>query len=154
MKKPNKDFPAGMVKLAARMRAKAYAPYSGYTVGAVVRAANGKLYGGCNVENAAYPVGTCAEAGATAALVAAGETEIVEVLVMGGLNGKGRKGAKAGKAEPCTPCGACRQRLREFVPPEKLARIAVHCTNPQGKGLTTTLDVLLPFSFGPDHVKR
>jgi cytidine deaminase len=127
-----------MLTLARTMRARAYAPYSKFQVAAVVRGANGKLYGGCNVENAAYPVGNCAEASAIAAMVGDGETRIVEALVMG----------PAG--ELCTPCGACRQRLREFGPPE----LPILLADPDGIKKTVTLGELLPMSFGPSHLGK
>ena len=86
-----------IVAAARAAMAKAYAPYSRFKVGAALRGESGRLYAGCNVENAAYPQGWCAEASAIAAMVMAGETRIVEAAVMGG-----------GEA-PCTPCGGCRQ---------------------------------------------
>ena len=96
---------ADLLAAARAARANAYAPYSHFAVGAAVRAASGAIFSGANVENAAYPVGTCAEAGAIAAMVAAGEHTLVEALVVGD-----------GEAL-VTPCGACRQRLREFGAP-------------------------------------
>jgi len=80
----------------------AYAPYSKFKVGAAIRAASGVIYSGCNVENVSYPEGTCAEAGAIAAMVAAGETELTEVYVI------------ADSPMPVSPCGGCRQKLAEF----------------------------------------
>ncbi len=117
-------------------RAHAYAPYSGFAVGAAVRGASGAIYAGCNVENAAYPVGTCAEAAALSAAVAAGETGITEALVA------------ADTAEPVTPCGACRQRLREFGGDET----AVFAADGSGVKATFSLGALLPHSFGPRHL--
>ena len=95
-----------LFEAAASARTKAYAPYSGFAVGAALRAGSGRIYSGCNVENAAYPVGTCAEAGALAALVAAGERVVAAAAVVGS------------GGRPCPPCGACRQRLAEFAAPE------------------------------------
>src|SRR4029077_1841191 len=92
-----------MRELAARALANAHAPYSGFRVGACLRAASGRLYAGCNVENSAYPVGQCAEATAIGAMVVAGDHEIVEVVVLT----EGR--------EICSPCGRCRQQLAEFA---------------------------------------
>jgi cytidine deaminase len=126
-----------MLTLARTMMTRAYAPYSKFQVGAVVRGANGKLYGGCNVENAAYPVGNCAEASAIAAMVGDGETRIVEALVMGP------------EGELCTPCGACRQRLREFAALD----LPIQLADPSGVKQTITLGELLPMSFGPGHLK-
>ena len=97
---------------------------------------SGAVYAGCNVENAAYPVGTCAEAGAIAAMVSAGERRIAAVLVIG-----------EGEAL-VTPCGACRQRIREFASPET----PIHVAGPEGVRRTFRLDELLPFAFGPDNL--
>jgi cytidine deaminase len=127
-----------MLSLARTMRGRAYAPYSKFHVGAVVKGANGKIYGGCNVENAAYPVGNCAEASAIAAMVGDGETRIVEALVMGP------------EGQICTPCGACRQRLREFADLD----LPIYLADPTGIQQTVTLDDLLPMSFGPDNLMQ
>ncbi|MDQ2094751.1 cytidine deaminase [Rhodalgimonas zhirmunskyi] len=117
---------------ARAVRENAYAPYSQFKVGAAVRGASGAIYAGCNVENAAYPEGTCAEAGAIAAMIAAGETELTEVAVI------------ADSPRPVPPCGGCRQKLAEFGAghvPVTLATIA-------GKELHTTVANLLPGAFG------
>jgi cytidine deaminase len=121
---------------ASAARAHAYAPYSGFPVGAAVRGGSGRVYAGCNVENAAYPVGTCAEAGAIAACVCAGETSIVAALVA------------AASPAPVTPCGACRQRLREFAGPAT----PIHAADQRGIRATFALGDLLPHSFGPSHL--
>src|SRR4051812_49877493 len=92
-----------MIDLARQMMGRAHAPYSRFHVGAVLKTAAGKLYGGCNVENAAYPQGLCAEASAIGNMVAGGETVIREVLVM------------AQSDQLVTPCGGCRQRLRAIA---------------------------------------
>ena len=129
---------AEMIELARRMMAGAYAPYSNFAVGAALRGESGSLYGGCNVENAAYPQGLCAEAAAIGALVAGGERKITEVLVR----------AKAG--DVVTPCGGCRQRLREFAGDGTL----IHLCSPDGLIQTVTLGMLLPMSFGPSHLGK
>ena len=126
-----------MLVLARQMMARAYAPYSNFHVGAVVRGSNGKLYGGCNVENAAYPQSTCAEASAITAMVADGMQKITEILVIG----------PAGKL--ITPCGSCRQRLREFA----ADNVPVHLSGPRGVRKTVKFGDLLPMSFGPEHLK-
>ncbi len=116
---------------AINVRTRAYAPYSGFKVGAAVRAASGVIYAGCNVENAAYPEGTCAEAGAIAAMVAAGDTVITDVYVV------------AGSDTPVPPCGGCRQKLAEFGAgdvPVTMATVA-------GTEQHTTLADLLPGAF-------
>ena len=125
-----------LLQVARTAREKAHAPYSNFMVGAAVRAASGQVYGGCNVENAVYPEGICAEASAIAAMVSAGESKIVEVLVVGVSD------------EPVTPCGGCRQKIREFASPD----VSVHIASPEGVKLTMTLDTLLPQSFGPDNL--
>lgn len=123
---------------AARRRA--YAPYSQFLVGAAIRDADGAVHAGCNVENAAYPQGTCAEAAAIAAMVLAGSVEIAEIAVVGG--------PEHGAMGVCPPCGGCRQRIREFAAPT--ARI--HLRDGSGHVTTLTLDDLLPLSFGPEHL--
>ena len=126
-----------MLEAARRALANAYAPYSRFRVGACLRAASGRLYAGCNVENAAYPVGQCAEATAIGTMVAAGDREIAEILV-----------ASEG-AEICPPCGRCRQQLAEFARPET----PVHLCGPEGLRTSTTLGDLLPLAFGRDVLR-
>jgi cytidine deaminase len=123
-----------MLELARRALANAHAPYSRFRVGACLRAASGRLHAGCNVENAAYPVGQCAEATAIGAMVAAGDREIVEVVVL------------TEATRLCPPCGRCRQQLAEFARPD--ARI--HLCGPEGVRHSTTLGQLLPLAFGPE----
>ncbi|WOJ90644.1 cytidine deaminase [Methylocapsa polymorpha] len=122
---------------AAAARANAYAPYSGFAVGAAIRTPSGAIFSGANVENASYPVGTCAEAGAIAAMVAAGETRIAEILIIGD-----------GEAL-VTPCGACRQRIREFAQEDA----EIHIAGPNGVRASFTIAELLPQAFGPAIVK-
>lgn len=125
-----------LLHLARTMMVRAHAPYSKFHVGAAVRDEDGGIHGGCNVENAAYPLGLCAEAGAIAALVAAGRKRVVECVVIG-------QGP-----EVITPCGGCRQKLREFAADE----MKVHLCGPDGLHSTVTLGMLLPMSFGPQHL--
>ena len=125
-----------LLQAARAAREKAHAPYSNFKVGAAVRGASGRVYCGCNVENAAYPEGLCAEASAIAAMVMAGEIKIVEVLVLGISN------------EPVTPCGGCRQKIREFAAPDA----PIHIAGAEGVQMTLTLEALLPQSFGPDNL--
>ncbi len=127
-----------MLDLARRALANAHAPYSRFRVGACLRTAGGRLYAGCNVENAAYPVGQCAEATAIGAMVAAGDRRIIEVVLL-------TEGTRL-----CSPCGRCRQQLAEFARPD--ARI--HLCGPDGVRVTTTLGELLPLAFGPDTLDR
>ena len=97
----------------------------------------GRVHGGCNIENASYPQGWCAEPSAISALVMAGGRRITEIAVMG--NG----------STLCTPCGGCRQKIREFASPE----VKIHCCTETGELIQTfTLAELLPFSFGPENL--
>ena len=114
----------------------AYAPYSKFSVGAAVKTPEGEIFSGCNVENAAYPQGWCAETSAIAAMARAGRRRIAEICVVGGGAGL------------CTPCGGCRQRIREFAAPDA----AVHVAGPEGVRASFTLAELLPESFGPENL--
>ncbi len=125
-----------LIDAAREVRENAHAPYSGFKVGAAVRTASGNVYTGCNVENAAYPEGTCAEAGAIAAMVAAGETDIAEVAVI------------ADSPDPVSPCGGCRQKLAEFAGPEVLVTMATLA----GTQATATIAALLPGAFKKSHM--
>ena len=115
---------------------RAYAPYSKFQVGAAILAGNGRIYSGCNVENAAYPNGNCAETSAIAAMVLDGAQQIREIAVIG-------RGDLL-----TTPCGGCRQRIREFAGPET----KIHVCGPEGLRRTFTRDELLPKSFGPENL--
>ncbi len=120
---------------AEAVRLNAHAPYSGFKVGAAVRTASGKVFAGCNVENVSYPEGTCAEAGAIAAMVAAGETAIAEVYVI------------ADSPVPVSPCGGCRQRIAEFAK----GPVPVIMATTRGEERVMTMEELLPGAFGHDH---
>lgn len=126
-----------MIRRAREVIQRAYAPYSGFPVGACLRGETGRLYAGCNVENASFPEGWCAETSAMAALISAGERRIEEVVVL------------ATSAELCAPCGGCRQRLSEFAGPET----PIHLLTESGLRRTVTLGTLLPRSFGKDHLR-
>ena len=121
---------------ARAVREHAYAPYSQFKVGAAIRSSSGKIFIGCNVENAAYPQGTCAEAGAIAAMIAACEKEILEIWIV------------ADSLSPVSPCGGCRQKLAEFSTPST----QVHLANLRGILACHSLDELLPHSFSSDHL--
>jgi cytidine deaminase len=125
-----------LLQAARTARLHAYAPYSRYRVGAAVLDEAGRIHAGCNVENAAYPEGVCAEAGALSAMVLAGSTRARAVLIVG-----------TGGAW-ITPCGGCRQKLREFCAPDT----PVLTANETEMGPRYTLAQLLPESFGPDHL--
>ena len=126
-----------LLEAARTARERAYAPYSNFKVGAAIRAVSGTIYSGCNVENVAYPEGTCAEAGAIAAMVTAGETEIAEVLVI------------ADGLVPVSPCGGCRQKLAEFGSGDVRITMATLAGNSE----SVTLAELLPRAFSTEHTK-
>lgn len=125
------DADQALVAAAAAAAASAYAPYSNYRVGAAIRAASGAVYAGCNIENAAYPQGWCAEPTALSAMVMAGETQVKAVCVW------------ADSVRPCTPCGGCRQKLAEFGAADTL----VISAGPDGERGRWTLGALLPEAF-------
>ena len=127
-----------LLQAATEVRLRAYAPYSRFKVGAALRTPEGVVHVGCNVENVAYPEGTCAEAGAIAAMVAAGETEIIAVCVI----------ADSPAPVPC--CGGCRQKLAEFGKHD----VPVTLATVDGKELITTIGDLLPGSFTARHMGR
>jgi len=130
---------AELFAAAEGIRAKAYAPYSGFSVGAAILAEDGRVYTGCNIENAAYPQGNCAEASAIAAMIAGGAKKITRIYVTGP------------GTMPVTPCGGCRQRIREFA---ASMDITVISHGVAGEPLFATLEQLLPHSFGPDYLGR
>ena len=127
-----------LVEAAAAIRPRAWAPYSRFQVGAAIRAASGAVHVGVNVENIAYPEGTCAEAGAIAAMVAAGDTRLTEVVVI------------ADAPSPVPPCGGCRQKLKEFGD----GSVPVTMCTTDGQRLTMTLAELLPGAFDAGHMAR
>ena len=126
-----------LIAAAKAARLKAYAPYSKFLVGAALRDENGKIHGGCNIENAAYPQGWGAETSAIAAMIMAGGHSIAEMAVIG-----------TGDLL-CTPCGGCRQKIREFA----RGSVKIHMCGEDGTlKQTMTLDELLPASFGPENL--
>jgi cytidine deaminase len=127
------------LKEAARaVRENAYAPYSNFKVGAALLADDGRVYVGCNVENVAYPEGTCAEAGAIAAMIASGAHRIVEAYVI------------ADSPDPVPPCGGCRQKLSEFAARD----VAVTLATTDGSEFKTSVGDLLPGAFDAGHMDR
>jgi len=134
-----------LFRRASEQQARAYAPYSKFYVGAAILSVPGHVYAGANVENAASPLGACAELSAIAAMVAAGDQAIDQVLIVGARR-QADGSFVAGPDELCTPCGGCRQRLREFAS----ARTLVHVCGPEGLRRTFELGELLPFSFSLD----
>ena len=117
---------------AIRMLDRAYCPYSHFPVGAALECADGTVFTGCNIENAAYPVGICAERTAMSKAISEGHRDFIRIVV-------------AGKSEDyCVPCGMCRQFMQEFAP-----QIEVICLNGKGGEKSLSLKDLLPHSF--DH---
>lgn len=125
-----------LIEAARGVRKNAYVPYSGFKVGAALRSARGAIFSGCNVENVAYPEGTCAEAGAIAAMVAAGETSFSEIAVI------------ADAPEPVTPCGGCRQKLFEFATEDAMITMATT----GGEAIVRPVADLLPGAFVKSHM--
>ena len=123
---------------AKRVMANAYVPYSGFLVGAAIRSVEGNVQLGCNVENVAYPEGTCAEAGAIAAMIAQGDTRIAEIVVI------------ATSPEPVPPCGGCRQKLAEFADGDTPVPLATT----DGATLKTSVAALLPGAFSGAHMAK
>ena len=121
-----------LYEAAMAAMAKAHARYSDFPVGAAVRSASGAIYSGCNIENASYPEGWCAETTAIAHMVMAGERQIVEVAVV------------AEKMPLIPPCGGCRQRIREFGTEDTL----IHLCDATGVVETVKLGEMLPHAFG------
>jgi len=132
------NAPQDLRDAATAVRENAYAPYSNFKVGAAMRGASGTIYVGGNVENAAYPVGTCAEESAFAAMIAAGETAFTEAYVI------------ADSPAPVPPCGACRQRLKEFGKDD----VVVWMGTTEGTEKATTIGDLLPGAFDADFLAR
>ena len=124
--------------LAREAATKAYAPYSQFAVGAAIRTPSGNIHSGTNVENAAYPLGSCAEASAISAMIALGEREIADIAVVSLQN------------NPCYPCGGCRQRISEFA----TSATRIHVMDTKGTVQSYTIDDLLPHAFGPHALNK
>ena len=125
-----------LLKHATAARANAYAPYSHFFVGACLETESGKLFSGCNVENASYGLAVCAESNAIAAMIAAGERKIQQMVIL--VEGPGVSAS----------CGACRQKLYEFAS----ANTPIHLFDLGGTHVTYTLKELLPHAFGPEDL--
>lgn len=121
---------------ARQVQANAHVPYSAFHVGAALRTTSGQVFAGCNVENAAYPEGVCAEASAISAMVSAGERDIEAIVTVCDGEALG------------TCCGGCRQKIREFA----TEATAIHNAGPDGVRKTFTMAELLPDAFGPEHL--
>jgi len=132
------DIADKLYALALEAEKNAYAPYSGFHVGAAILADNLQIYTGCNVENVSFPCGTCAETGAISSMVAHGAKKILEILIV--ANGE----------ELIYPCGVCLQRIAEFSDERTIIRLA----NFSGIQKTLTLQELLPYKFNSKELKK
>ncbi|MBQ7795522.1 MAG: cytidine deaminase [Lachnospiraceae bacterium] len=128
---------------AKKARERAYTPYSNFQVGAALVGKSGKIYHGCNIENAGYTPTNCAERTAFFKAVSEGELEFEKIAVVGGAAGTDAD-------ELCAPCGVCRQVMMEFCDPDKFKIILA---NGKGKHIETTLKEMLPYGFGPENLK-
>ena len=135
-----KDLP----KMALRARARAYAPYSSFQVGAALLCDDGSVYTGCNIENAAYSVTCCAVRVALFSAVSAGRRAVRAIAIAGGPAGDAPR-------EHCAPCGVCRQALAEFCDPETFR---VYLAAPGGGVEETTLGALLPRAFARANLDK
>jgi cytidine deaminase len=134
------DKTAELIAAAVAALERAYAPYSNHPVGSAILANDGEIYAGCNIENAAYPLGQCAEATAIGNMVLSGGSSIRHLVVVG-----------PGE-HLCTPCGGCRQKLREFA---GTVGTPITICDQRGKILLETNSAdLLPYSFGPENVDK
>lgn len=134
-----------LIKAAQDVRLNAHARFSNYLVGAAVVDENGGMHVGCNVENASYPEGICAEANAIGSMVAAGGKRIVAIAVVGGADASAEH-AIAAEVGACTPCGGCRQRIMEFAD----RNTAIYMCDDAGNQRTYTMADLLPYAFRLD----
>lgn len=133
-----------LVKMALEMRNNSYTPYSNFHVGAALLSRDGKIYTGCNIENAAYSPSVCAERTAIFKAVSEGETNFTAIAIAGGAY-------NAESLEYCSPCGVCRQVLMEFCPPETFQIILVKS---ETEYKSYTLKELLPMGFGPKNLDK
>jgi len=134
---------AELILEAKKARERAYVPYSHFKVGAALLTKSGKLYHGCNIENAAYTPTNCAERTAFFKAVYDGEREFAKIAIVGG-----HEGSEADVL--CAPCGVCRQVMMEFCNPEEFKIILA---NGKDQTLEFTLKEMLPYGFGPDNLK-
>lgn len=132
-----KTPPIDMLNAAKAVLSNAYAPYSHFSVAACVRTTDGKLFSGCNVENAAYPLTLCAEANVIGTMYSQGYQSVAEILVL------------VADSKICPPCGACRQRLLECAS----ADTRVHLCTMDGHYESYTMSELLPIAFGPKNLE-
>lgn len=135
---------AELILEAKKARTHAYAPYSHHSVGAALLTKSGKIYHGCNIENAGFSPTICAERNAFFKAVYDGEREFDRIAVIGGLEGTDENA-------PCAPCGVCRQVMMEFCDPETFKIILANGPDAQ---LEMTLKELLPLGFGPSNIEK
>lgn len=135
-----------LIELAYQARENAYAPYSHFQVGAALLTKSGKVYTGCNIENASFGATNCAERTAFFKAVSEGEKEFSMIAIVGGKEGEPKSGQNG---QSCAPCGICRQVMMEFCNPEEFQILLE-----DGKGgvKSYTLKELLPLGFGPDNL--
>lgn len=139
--KEQKLWKIDLIEQALSARRSAYAPYSGYKVGAALLCKDGSVYTGCNVENASYGAANCGERTAVFKAVSEGQREFTAIAITGGRDD--------GEMDFAYPCGICRQVLREFVDPERFTVLVGKSTEDYKE---MTLEALLPSSFGPDNL--
>ena len=132
-----------LIKLAMEARGKSYCPYSGFAVGAALQTKEGKIYQGCNIENAAYTPTNCAERTAFFKAVSEGERSFTAIAVVGGPEG-------ASEFDWCAPCGVCRQVMKEFCQDDRFQIILARSVK---EYKVYTLAELLPMGFGPDNLQ-
>ena len=141
MKDTVKTSPCELCRLAIEARKSSYSPYSSFKVGAALLTASGKIYTGCNIENAAYSPTVCAERVAFFKAVSEGETEFEAIAIAGGAN-------EIPESE-CPPCGVCRQVMAEFCHPDTFK---VYLAKSENEYTALTLRELLPYGFGKGYL--
>ena len=134
---------AELILEAKKARERAYAPYSKYMVGAALLTKSGKIYHGCNIENAAYGPTNCAERTAFFKAIYEGEREFEKIAIVGGMQGMEAD-------DTCAPCGVCRQVMMEFCNPKSFKIVLA---NGKDKEMELTLEELFPYGFGPENLK-
>ncbi len=139
----SKEQIAALISAAQKMRGRAYAPYSHYSVGAALLTSSGQIYCGCNIENAAFAPGLCAERAALAQAVSSGERQLAALAVCGGPEGEAAQ-------RYCYPCGVCRQMLAEFCSGETI----VICASDEQHYQLLTFDQLLPYPYPPRRTEE